>query len=77
MMLYSDLLLSMEDTIFFSIVDMERSDDHPQGCFRTSLKKIKEKFESTSQYSLCDIKLEYESMKMRNNEDPELFINTL
>ena len=77
MMIYSDLLLSMEDTFFFSIVDMERSNDHYQGCFRTSFKKLKEKFESTSQDDRCEIKLEYESLKMRNNEDPELFINTL
>ena len=77
MMLYSDLLLSMEDSVFFSIVDMARSNDHPQGCFRTAFKKLKEKFESTSQDSRCEIKLEYESMKMKSNEDPELFINTL
>ena len=77
MMLYSDLLLSMEDSVCFSIVDMERSKDHPQGCFRTAFNNLKEKFESTSQDSRCEIKLEYESMKMKSNEDPELFINTL
>ena len=77
MMLYSDLILSMEDSIFFSIVDMERSNDHPQGCFRTAFRKLKEKFESTSQSERCEIKLEYESMKMKINEDPDLFINTL
>ena len=60
MILYSDLLLSMEDSVWFSIVDMERSNYHPQGCFRTAFKKLKEKFESTSQDSLCEIKLEYE-----------------
>ena len=77
MMLYSDLLLSMEDNVCFSIVDMARSNDHPQGCFRTAFKKLKEKFESTSQDARCEIKLEYESMKMKTHEDPELFINTL
>ena len=77
MMLYSDLLLSMEDNVCFSIVDMARSNDHPQGYFRTAFKKLKEKFESTSQASRCEIKLEYESMKMKTHEDPELFINTL
>ena len=77
MMLYSDLLLSIEDSVWFSIVDMARSNDHPQGCFRTAFKKLKEKFESTSQASRCEIKLEYESMKMKTHEDPELFINTL
>ena len=56
---------------------MARSNDHPQGCFRTEFRKLKEKFESTSQASRCEIKLEYESMKMKSNEDPELFINTL
>ena len=76
-MLYSDLLLSMEDSVCFSIVDMARSNDHPQGCFRTAFKKLKEKFESTSQAARCEIKLEYESMKMKTQEDPELFINTL
>ena len=30
MILYSHLLLSMEYTVWFSIVDMERSNDHPQ-----------------------------------------------
>ena len=77
MMLYSDLLLSMEDNVCFSIVDMARSNDHPQGCFSTEFKKLKEKFESTSQAARCEIKLEYESMKMKTHEDPELFINTL
>ena len=77
LMLYSDLLLSMEDNVCFSIVDMARSNDHPQGCFRTEFKKLKEKFESTSQAARCEIKLEYETLKMKNNEDPELFINTL
>ena len=38
---------------------------------------MKEKFESTSQDARCEIKLEYESMKMKNNEDPEMFINTM
>ena len=56
---------------------MARSNDHPQGCFRTAFKKLKEKFESTSQAARCEIKLEYESMKMKTQEDPELFINTL
>ena len=56
---------------------MERSKDHPQGCFRKSFKKLKGKFESTSQDARFEIKLEYESMKMKRNEDPELFINTL
>ena len=77
MMLNSDFLLSMEDSVCFSIVDMERSKDHPQGCFRTAFRKLKEKFESTSQDARCEIKLEYESMKMKSHEDPELFINTL
>ena len=77
MMLYSDFLLSMEDNVCFSIVDMERSNDHPQGFFRTPLKKLKEKFESTSQSSRCEINLEYVSMKMESHEDPEMFINTL
>ena len=77
MIIYSDLLLSMEDTVFFSIVYMTRSNDHPQGCFRTSFRMLKEKFESTSQAALCEIKLEYESLRMKNNEDPEFFINTL
>ena len=77
MILYSDLLLSMEDSVFFSIVDMARSKNHPLVCFRTAFKKLKEKFEPTSQSARCEIKLEYESMKMKNNEDPELFINTL
>ena len=77
MILYSDLLLSMEDSICFSIVDMERSNDHPQGCFRTAFKKLKENFESTSQAARYKIKLEYESMKMKTHEDPEIFINTL
>ena len=67
----------MEDNVCFSIVDMARSNDHPQGCFRTAFKKLKEKFESTSQAARCEIKLEYESMKMKTHEDPELFINTL
>ena len=70
MMLYSDLLFSIDDSVFFSIVDMTISNDHPQGSFRTAFKKLKEKFESTSQDSLFEIKLEYESMKMSNNEDP-------
>ena len=56
---------------------MSRSNYQPQGCFSTSFKKLKEKFESTSQSSRCEIKLEYETLKMKNNEDPELFINTL
>ena len=56
---------------------MERSTDHPQGCFRKEFKKLKEKFESNSQDAYFEITLEYEYMKMRNNEDPELFINTL
>ena len=67
----------MEYTVCFSIVDISRSNDHPQGCFRTEFKKLKENFESTSQADRCEIKLEYESLKMRNNEDRELFINTL
>ena len=70
MMLYSDLLLSMEDSVCFSIVDMARSNDHPQGCFRTEFRKLKENFESTSQVDRCEIKLEYEIMRMKNNEDP-------
>ena len=77
MILYSDLLLSMEDNVCFLIVDMARSNDHLQGCFRTEFKKLKEKFESTSQDARCEIKLEYESMKMKSHKDPELFINTL
>ena len=67
----------MEDTVCFSIVDMSISNDHPQGCLRASFRKLKGKFESTSQDSRCEIKLEYESLKVKNNEDPELFINTL
>ena len=67
----------MEDTAFFSIVDMERSNDHPQSCFRTSFRKLKENFESTSRSARCEIKLVYGSLRMKNNEDPELFINTL
>ena len=67
MIIYSDLLLSMEDSVCFSIVDMEISNDHPQGCFRTAFRKLKEKFESTSHDARCKIKLEYESLKMRNN----------
>ena len=70
MILYSYLLLSMEDNVCFSIVDMERSNNHPQVCFRTAFKKLKEKFESTSQDARCEIKLEYESMKMKTHEDP-------
>ena len=35
------------------------------------------KFESTSQDARCEIKLEYESMNIRVNEYPELFINNL
>ena len=77
MILYSDFLLSMEDSVCFSIVDMERSKDHHLGCFRTEFKKLKENFESTSQDERCEIKLEYESMKMKSHEDPELFINTM
>ena len=77
MMLYLDFLLSMEDSVCFSIVDMERSKDHPQRCFRTAFKKLKEKFESTSKAERCEIKLEYESLKMKSHEDPETFINTL
>ena len=77
MILYYELLISMEDSVWFSIVDMERSNEHPQCCFRTEFNKLKEKFESTSQDSQCEIKLEYETLKMKNNEDPELFINTL
>ena len=77
MIIYSDLLLSMEDTVCFSIVYMESSKDHPQVCFRTEFRKLKENFESTSQSDQCEIKLECESLKMKNNEDPELFINTL
>ena len=56
---------------------MERSTYHTRGFFSTAFKKLKEKFESTSQDSSFEIKLEYESMKMRNHEDPEIFINTL
>ena len=56
---------------------MARSNDHPQCCFRTAFRKLKEKFESTSQSARCEIKLEYESMNMKSNEDPDLFINTL
>ena len=77
MILYSYLLLSMEDSVCFSIVDMARSNDHPQVCFRTSFKKLKENFESISQDAICEIKLEYDSMKMKSNKDPDLFINTL
>ena len=77
MILYSDLFVSMEDTVFFSILEMEILEDHPHGFFRTEFKKLKENFQSTSQDACCEIKLEYESMNMRNNEEPELFINTL
>ena len=56
---------------------MERSTDHHQGFFSTEFKKLKEKFESTSQDTCFEIKIEYESMKMRRNEDPYIFINTL
>ena len=77
MMIYSYLLLSMEYTVFLSIVDMERSTDHLQGLFRIAFKELKEKFEYTSQDSHCEIKLEFESMKIRNHEDPEILINTM
>ena len=56
---------------------MARSNDHPQGCFRTELRKLKEKFESTSKADRCEINLEYDSMMMKSHEYPELFINTL
>ena len=56
---------------------MARSNYHPQGCFRTEFRKLKENFDSDSQDARCEIKLEYESLKMNNNEDPELFINNL
>ena len=72
-MIYSDILLSMEDNVCFSIVDMARSNDHPQGFFRTEFKKLKEKFESTSQASRCEIKLEYENLKMKTQS----FLSTL
>ena len=57
MMIYSYLLLQMEYDVCFSIVDMERSLKYPQGCFKTEFIRLKGKYESTSQYSGCDVKL--------------------
>lgn len=40
-------------------------------------KRIKEKYESNPQTSCCEIKLEYESMTMKNNKDPEFFYKNI
>ncbi len=64
---YSDLLLSMEDDVFFSIVDLARKPQYPMGFTLTAFKSLKEKYESTTQASRFELKLEYESLKMKAN----------
>ena len=64
-MAYSDLLLSMEDEVCFSIVDMANSDEFPMGCTRSAFLRLKEKYESTTQHARCEVKLEYGYMKMK------------
>ena len=56
---------------------MSRTDEFPLGCLRTAFMRLKEKFESTTQAARCEVKLEYEQMKMKVSEDPEVFINNL
>ncbi len=47
------------------------------GCTRSAFLRLKEKYESTTQHARCEVKLEYESMKMKLSDDPEVFINRL
>ncbi len=74
---YSDLLLSMEDDVCFNIVDLARTDQYPMGCTNTAFSRLKEKFDSTTQAERCEHKLEYESLRMKKEDDPEVFINQL
>lgn len=56
---------------------MYRSTYYPKVYLKKYFKRLTEIFESTYQYSKCEIKLEYETMKMKYHDDPEIFINTL
>ena len=41
------------------------------------IQDLNEKYESKTQHERCEVKLEYESMKMKLSDDPEVFINRL
>ena len=45
--------------------------------FQDIIQQTQGKYDYTSKDSHFEIKLEYESMEMNNQEDPEMFINTL
>ena len=40
-LVYSDLLLSQEDEVCFSIVDLELTDQYPNGCVHCAFKRLK------------------------------------
>ena len=67
----------MEDEVFFVIVDLARSKLFPLGFTLTAYIILKEKFESTTQADRCEVKLDFESMKIKGSQDPEVFVHRI
>ena len=61
----------------FNIVDTSRTVEFEEVCEVTAWNKLKEKFESSSQAAKCNTSREYETLSLRYNEDPEVFITKM
>jgi len=76
--LYAELILSLEDTVAFDLVDEATTDDLPEGDSALAWRNLKTKYKGTSMTKLTDLKKEFYSTKLKDaDDDPDVWISSL
>jgi hypothetical protein len=75
---YNELLLAMEDSVRFGIVEEAIMDDLPDGDAARAWKGLNSRFEPKTEATKVDLKLEFAQCRLNNgSEDQDVFVSKL